>query len=56
MAMQALLQAVSRGKTALALLEREPALAPLRPRGDFQAMLMDLAFPADPFAVVAPVR
>jgi hypothetical protein len=30
-------------------LRRDPALAPLRPRGDFQELLMDLSFPADPF-------
>ena len=28
----------------------EPALAPLRGRDDFRLLLLDLAFPADPFA------
>ena len=28
----------------------EPALAPLRGREDFKLLMMDLAFPADPFA------
>jgi tetratricopeptide (TPR) repeat protein len=50
MAMGALRQAVSYGKTDLALIQREPALDPLRSRVDFRAMLMDLAFPAVPFA------
>jgi hypothetical protein len=27
----------------------DPDFAPLRTRGDFQALLLDLAFPADPF-------
>ena len=29
----------------------ESSLQPLRSRSDFQSLLMDLAFPADPFAV-----
>ena len=29
---------------------REPALDPLRGRDDFRLLMMDLAFPADPFA------
>jgi hypothetical protein len=49
MAMRALRQAVSCGKRDLALFQREPALDPLRSRGDFRVMLMDLAIPADPF-------
>jgi len=27
-----------------------PGLSPFRPRPDFQLLMMDLAFPADPFA------
>jgi hypothetical protein len=30
--------------------ENEPQLEPLRSRPDFQTLLMDLAFPAEPFA------
>jgi hypothetical protein len=50
LAMRALRQAVACGKTDLALFQRVPALDPLRSRADFRALLMDLAFPADPFA------
>jgi hypothetical protein len=31
-------------------LERDPALDTLRPRPDFALILLDLAFPAEPFA------
>jgi hypothetical protein len=34
----------------VALLERDPDLDPIRSRPDFRAFLLDLAFPADPFA------
>jgi serine/threonine-protein kinase len=47
--MAALQRAVSAGYYDLEKLRRDPALAPLRPRGDFQELLMDLSFPADPF-------
>jgi hypothetical protein len=32
------------------LLQTDPALDPLRNRDDFWLLLMDLAFPAEPFA------
>jgi hypothetical protein len=34
----------------LALLRDDPDLGPLRDRAEFQLLLMDLAFPAEPFA------
>ena len=36
-------------------LERDRDLNPLRPRPDFQAMMLDLAFPADPLARWRPL-
>jgi hypothetical protein len=49
-AMAALVQAVRSGFKDLALLKTDPDLDPLRPRPDFQLLVLDVAFPADPFA------
>jgi hypothetical protein len=43
-------RAVALGYRNPAAYRREPALAPLRGRDDFRLLLLDLAFPADPFA------
>jgi tetratricopeptide (TPR) repeat protein len=49
-AMEALTQAVKSDSRYLAAqLRRDSDLDPLRPRRDFQELLMDLCFPADPF-------
>ena len=49
-AMDAFRHAVASGMLPLEHLRRDPDLDPLRDREDFQAILMDLAFPDDPFA------
>jgi serine/threonine-protein kinase len=49
-AMVALRQAIAGGFRMMARLRTEEDLAPLRSRPDFQALLLDLAFPAEPFA------
>jgi serine/threonine-protein kinase len=49
-AMVALRQAVAMGFRDTARLRGETDLEPIRRRPDFQALMMDLAFPADPFA------
>ncbi len=46
----ALRQAVAAGYVPVGWMRRDRDLAPLRSRPDFQALLLDLAFPADPFA------
>jgi tetratricopeptide (TPR) repeat protein len=48
-AVAALRRAAAAGYYDLEKLRRDPALAPLRPRRDFQELLMDLSFPVDPF-------
>jgi hypothetical protein len=48
-AMNALRRAVAAGFKNLAHMRRDTDLEPLRTRADFQALMMDLAFPADPF-------
>jgi tetratricopeptide (TPR) repeat protein len=48
-AMAALRRAVAAGYANVPLIRRDVDLDPLRPRRDFQALLMDLSFPADPF-------
>jgi hypothetical protein len=48
-AMQWLHRAVA-GYRNVALMQRDHDLDPLRSRPDFQLLMMDLAFPADPFA------
>jgi serine/threonine protein kinase/tetratricopeptide (TPR) repeat protein len=49
-AMAGLRRAVAMGYRESDEYGREPALDPLRGRDDFRLMMMDLAFPADPFA------
>jgi hypothetical protein len=49
-AMGSLHQAVVMGYRNRDAYRNEDALDPLRDRPDFQALLLDLAFPADPFA------
>jgi hypothetical protein len=49
-AMAALRRALERGYRNVNLIRKDPDLNPLRSRPDFQAMLLDLTFPADPFA------
>jgi serine/threonine-protein kinase len=50
-AMTDLRRAVAAGYRDLAALRTETALDPLRGRDDFRLLMMDLAMPADPFAV-----
>jgi hypothetical protein len=47
--MATLRRAVTAGFAEVAILHRDLDLDPLRPRRDFQELLLDLAFPADPF-------
>jgi hypothetical protein len=47
-AMEALRRAVAAGFKDIAHMRRDTDLDPLRTRPDFQALMMDLAFPADP--------
>jgi serine/threonine-protein kinase len=49
-AMEMLRQAVAAGYWDVAWMRRDPDLDPLRSRADFQVLLLDLAFPADPFS------
>jgi tetratricopeptide (TPR) repeat protein len=49
-AMATLRRAVAQGWHGLAELRFDPSFDSLRSRLDFQALMMDLAFPADPFA------
>jgi hypothetical protein len=48
-AVATLRRAITAGFVDVALLRRDTDLDPLRPRRDFQELLMDLSFPADPF-------
>jgi hypothetical protein len=48
--MAILRKAIANGYSDLDHLRVEPGLDPLRARRDFQLLMMDLAFPADPFA------
>jgi len=50
LAMAALREAISAGYRDVTEMRRDTKLDPLRSRSDFQALLLDLAFPADPFA------
>ncbi len=49
-AVEALRRAVAAGLHDLAFMRRDPDLDALRSRSDFQLLLLDLAFPDDPFA------
>jgi eukaryotic-like serine/threonine-protein kinase len=49
-AMAVLRQAVTLGKRNPYAYRTETALDPLRNRPDFRLLMMDLAFPAEPFA------
>ncbi len=49
-AVQALRRAVAAGLHDFAFMRRDTDLDPLRVRTDFQGLMMDLAFPDDPFA------
>ena len=49
-AVATLRRAVAAGLEDVAYMRKDPDLEPLRRRADFQMLLMDLAFPADPFA------
>jgi hypothetical protein len=48
-AMSALRRAVAAGYRNLAHMQTDTDLDPLRSRPDFQALMMDLAMPTDPF-------
>jgi hypothetical protein len=49
-AMTLLHKAVAQGYRNTDAMARESALDPLRPRPDFRLLMLDLPFPADPFA------
>jgi hypothetical protein len=49
-AIAALRRAVLAGHADLKQVRRDPVLDPLRTRRDFRELLMDLSFPAEPFA------
>ncbi len=49
-AVDALRRAVTAGLRDFAFMRRDPDLDPLRPRPDFQSLMMDLEFPEEPFA------
>jgi hypothetical protein len=48
--MDALRRAIAAGYRDVNWMRRDPDLSPLRSRPDFQVLLLDVAFPADPFA------
>jgi eukaryotic-like serine/threonine-protein kinase len=49
-AMEALRRAIAQGYTFSAIISRDADLDSLRPRPDFHLLMLDLTFPADPFA------
>jgi hypothetical protein len=49
-AVETLRRAVAAGLQDVAYMRRDTDLDPLRSRPDFQRLLMDLAFPVEPFA------
>jgi serine/threonine-protein kinase len=48
-AIAALRRAIAAGYRDIDEIRRDPAINPLRSRADFQALFLDLSFPADPF-------
>ena len=48
--MDTLRRAIAAGYRPVDWMRRDPDLAPLRSRPDFQLLMMDLSFPAEPFA------
>src|SRR5262249_14963219 len=48
-AMDRLRQTIAAGYHPVEWMKRDPDLAPLRSRRDFQVLMMDLSFPAKPF-------
>ena len=48
--MGVLRRAVAAGYRNVTWMQRDPDLDPLRARPDFQILMMDLAFPPDPFS------
>jgi hypothetical protein len=48
--MEVLRRAVAVGYRDTVRMQRDPDLDPLRSRADFRSLMMDLAFPADPFS------
>ena len=50
LAIQWLRRAIATGYRKLALIQTDPDLDQLRSRPDFQLLMLDLAFPAEPFA------
>jgi tetratricopeptide (TPR) repeat protein len=55
-AMEALRRSIATGMTDFSIIERDHDLDPLRGRPDFRALLLDRAFPRDPFAGPSPIR
>jgi tetratricopeptide (TPR) repeat protein len=55
-AVQALRQAVDAGFSNVRHMSQDSDLAPLKSRDDFQNLLRDMTFPADPFAQGTPVN
>jgi hypothetical protein len=55
-AMELLRRAVAMGYRRADALRTEATLGPLRDRDDFRLLMLDLAFPADPFAGAEPAR
>jgi serine/threonine-protein kinase len=50
-AIATLLQATDEGYRLVGQMDRDPDLDPLRDRPDFRLLMMDLAFPAEPFSI-----
>ena len=55
-AMAVLRRAVAAGYRQVDAMKRDPDLDPLRGRADFQSLMMDLAFPSNPFAPEGAAR
>jgi serine/threonine-protein kinase len=54
-AMRTLRQAAAAGWCNAALMRADPDLAPIRSRPDFQLLVLDMAFPEQPFAAATPM-